>query len=100
MSASVTCGDAGVLALSGVLDYRSGPALRLQGQKLIAASTAATLVVDCAGVEKANSVGLSLLLAFSRDAQASGKTLTIRALPDDMAQIAQVCGISALLARD
>lgn len=100
MTASVTMQDQGVLSLAGVLDYRSGPALREQGRQLIAASSAATLIVDCTAVEKASSVGVSLLLAFSRDAKAGGKALAVRAMPNDMAQIADVCGISALLVRD
>jgi phospholipid transport system transporter-binding protein len=100
MTATVTLQESGVLALAGVLDYRSGPALREQGRKLIAASSADPLVVDCTAVDKANSVGLSLLLGFSRDAKAGGKTLVIRALPNDMTQIAEVCGISSLLIRD
>lgn len=89
---------AGELLLSGVLDFRSGPGLRKEGQALINASTAASLIVDCSAVEKSSSVGLSLLLAFMRDAQAAGKALSIRALPDDMREIAQVSGLTELLA--
>jgi phospholipid transport system transporter-binding protein len=91
-------GEAGELMLSGVLDYRTGPALRKQGQALIKSSTASALVVDCSGVQKSSSVGLSLLLCFMRDAQAAGKALSIRALPDDMREIAQVSELTELLA--
>ena len=38
-------GAGGELLLSGVLDYRSGPALREQGRQLIAASGASALVL-------------------------------------------------------
>jgi phospholipid transport system transporter-binding protein len=99
MTASVSL-QGNVLQLAGVLDYRSGPALRAQGSKLIAGSGEPALVLDCAAVEKSSSVGLSLLLAFTRDAKANGKALAVRALPNDMAQIAEVCGISPLLVRD
>ncbi|UZM13853.1 STAS domain-containing protein [Pseudomonas kielensis] len=95
---AVRLGEAGELLLSGVLDYRSGPVLRKQGQALIQSSTAPTVVLDCAGVEKSSSVGLSLLLAFMRDAAAAGKAVSIRALPDDMREIAQVSGLTELLA--
>jgi len=95
---AVRLGEAGELLLSGVLDYRSGPVLRKQGQALINASTAPAVVLDCAGVEKSSSVGLSLLLAFMRDAAAAGKAVSIRALPDDMREIAQVSGLTELLA--
>ncbi|WP_207246191.1 lipid asymmetry maintenance protein MlaB [Pseudomonas sp. FW306-02-H06C] len=95
---AVSMGEAGELMLSGVLDYRTGPALRKQDQALIKSSTASALVVDCSGVQKSSSVGLSLLLCFMRDAQAAGKALSIRALPDDMREIAQVSELTELLA--
>ena len=95
---AVRLGEAGELLLSGVLDYRSGPVLRKQGQALIKSSSAPAVVLDCAGVEKSSSVGLSLLLAFIRDAAAAGKAVSIRALPDDMREIAQVSGLTELLA--
>ena len=91
-------GDAGVLQLSGVLDYRTGPALRKQGQALIKASPAPALVIDCSAVAKSSSVGLSLLLAFMRDAGVAGKPVSIRAMPQDMREIADVCGLTELLA--
>ncbi|NER60564.1 STAS domain-containing protein [Pseudomonas sp. MAFF212428] len=98
MSAAVTLAEAGVLSLSGVLDYRSGPALRKQGKALIASSTAPALVLDCSAVELSSSVGLSLLLAFIRDGQAAGKTLSVRAMPHGMREIAEVYGLGELLA--
>ncbi|MGY4815196.1 STAS domain-containing protein [Pseudomonas chlororaphis subsp. piscium] len=96
---AVRLGEAGELLISGVLDYRSGPGLRKQGQGLIASSTAAALVLDCSAVEKSSSVGLSLLLAFMRDAAAAGKAVSIRALPEDMREIAEVSGLTELLAQ-
>ncbi|MEB0038913.1 MULTISPECIES: STAS domain-containing protein [unclassified Pseudomonas] len=87
---------AGELHLSGVLDYRSGPALRKQGQALIKASNAPALILDCSEVEKSSSVGLSLLLAFMRDAKAAGKVVSVRSLPEDMRDIAQVSGLTEL----
>jgi phospholipid transport system transporter-binding protein len=90
--------EAGELKLSGVLDYRTGPDLRKQGQALIKSSKAAALVVDCSAVEKSSSVGLSLLLCFMRDAQAAGKALSIRGMPEDMREIAQVSELTELLA--
>ncbi|MCW8276595.1 STAS domain-containing protein [Pseudomonas sp. PCH199] len=95
---AVQMGEAGELRLSGVLDYRTGPGLREQGQALIKASNAAALVVDCSAVTKSTSVGLSLLLCFMRDAQATGKALSIRGMPEDMREIAQVSELTELLA--
>lgn len=95
--AALTAGNAGELKLSGVLDFRSGPQLRETGAKMIREHGLSDLVLDCSGVEKSSSVGLSLLLAFMRDAHKAGKTLTIRALPEDMRQIAGVSGLDELL---
>jgi phospholipid transport system transporter-binding protein len=95
--AAIRQGAAGELLLSGVLDYRSGPALRENGRKLIAASPTRELVLDCTAVEKSSSVGLSLLLAFMRDAKAAGKNLRVRGLPQDMQGIARVSGLQQLL---
>jgi len=95
--AAIRQGAAGELLLSGVLDYRSGPALREEGRRLITAGPAGTLVLDCSAVEKSSSVGLSLLLAFMRDAAKAGKTLEVRGLPQDMQGIAKVSGLNELL---
>ncbi|MBD8120138.1 MULTISPECIES: STAS domain-containing protein [Pseudomonas] len=95
--ASVTAAGGGELMLTGVIDYRTGPALREQGAALIKASIAAGLTLDCSGVQKSSSVGLALILAFMRDAQALNKSLTVQALPEDMQEIAQVSGLTELL---
>ncbi|VEF08779.1 rsbV-2: STAS domain protein [Pseudomonas fluorescens] len=96
--AAVRMSDVDELSLSGVLDYRTGPDLRKEGQALIKSSKAAALVIDCSAVKKSSSVGLSLLLCFMRDAQAAGKTVSIRAMPEDMREIAQVSELTELLA--
>lgn len=87
---------AGELRLVGVLDYLTGPQLRKQGAALIRSSNLETLVIDCSGVEKSSSVGLSLLLAFIRDAHEAGKSVSVHSLPDDMRKIAEVSGVSEL----
>ena len=94
---AVRLGDAGELFLSGVLDYRSGPDLRKQGQALIKSSAAPALVLDCSAVTKSSSVGLALLLAFMRDGLAAGKAVSVRGLPEDMREIAQVSGLTEIL---
>jgi phospholipid transport system transporter-binding protein len=95
--ASIRQGAAGELWLAGVLDYRSGPALREAGRQLISQNPVSALSLSCAQVEKSSSVGLALLLAFMRDAKAANKSLELRDLPDDMRDIAQVSGLLELL---
>ena len=53
--------------------------------------------VDCAAVERSSSVGLSLLLAFMRDAQQQGDELVITGLPEDMRELARVSGLLDVL---
>jgi len=95
--ASIAQGAPGELVLAGVLDYRSAPALREAGRLLIGKNTAAALSISCAQVTKSSSVGLSLLLAFMRDAKAANKSLTVSGLPADMREIAQVSGLLEIL---
>lgn len=87
---SITERAEGELALAGVLDYSTGPALREQGARLIAASKASALRLDCSAVAHSSSVGLSLLLSYTRDARKAGKTLQISGMPKDMQEIAKV----------
>ncbi|MBI6899861.1 STAS domain-containing protein [Pseudomonas putida] len=96
--AAVSMAEPGVLALAGVLDYRSGPDLRKQGKALVAACREPRLVLDCSAVVKSSSVGLSLLLGFMRDAQAAGKTWELRGIPEDMREIAGVYDLDEVLA--
>lgn len=96
MTASIQV-DGDCLCLAGVLDARTGPGLREQGRALIRNSQASALRLDLSGVDKSSSVGLALLLAFLRDAEAAGKALRIQALPEDMRQIAEVCQLLELL---
>ncbi|MBF8781744.1 STAS domain-containing protein [Pseudomonas fulva] len=90
--------EPGVLRLTGVLDYRSGPRLRKAGQALIAACREPRLVLDCSAVEHSTSVGLALLLGFMRDAQAAGKACTLQGMPHDMREIAEVYDLTQVLA--
>ncbi len=90
-------GAGGEILLVGVLDYQSGPALRRAGQALIRAGEGQPLVIDCSAVDKSSSVGLSLLLAFTRDAAAAGRNVSIVGLPDDMRELARVSGLLNVL---
>nr|WP_269216774.1 STAS domain-containing protein [Pseudomonas sp. PLB05] len=84
------------MQLSGVLDHANVPALREQGRALIGLGNG-PLVLDCAGIERSNSAGLALLLAWLRDAQAAGRPLTIAGLPSELRQIAEVSDALELL---
>jgi phospholipid transport system transporter-binding protein len=95
--ARVESGANGELKLVGVLDYQSGPGLRRAGQDLIRKHKGKRLLIDCSAVDKSSSVGLSLLLAFTRDALAFDREVAIIGLPDDMRDIARVSGLLDVL---
>lgn len=95
--ADVSMTEPGVLRLAGVLDYRSGPELRKQGQALIAASAGPRLVFDCSAVSQSSSVGLALLLGFMRDAKAAGKFWELRGMPQTLREIAKVYDLDDVL---
>lgn len=89
---------AGVLSLSGEINYRNGPALRQSGLALMRQAPAEMpLVIDCGSVDKSSSVGIALLLSFMRDAKARGISLSIANLPEDMRHIADVSGLLDIL---
>ena len=88
----VSMAEPGVLRLAGVLDYRK------QGKALVEASKEPRLILDCSAVDKSSSVGLSLLLAFIRDGQATGKVCEVRGMPEDMREIAEVYDLDEVLA--
>lgn len=96
MSRAAITGEGARLQLSGVLDHANVPALREQGRALIGQGSG-PLVLDCAGIERSNSAGLALLLAWLRDAQAAGRPLTIAGLPSELRQIAEVSDALELL---
>lgn len=96
MSRAAVTGEGARLQLSGVLDHANVPALREQGRALIGQGSG-PLVLDCASIERSNSAGLALLLAWLRDTQAAGRPLTIAGLPSELRQIAEVSDALELL---
>ncbi len=89
--------QSGGLALQGVIDMHVGAQLRDAARRLLAGSPTHEVWIDCAAITQSSSVGLSLLLCLLRDAQATGKSLQIRNLPEDMRQVAEVYGLLELL---
>lgn len=97
-NADIRPGDRdGELLLSGVLDFHTGAALRSAGQQLINGASSNDLVINCQAVEQSTSVGLALLLAYTRDAAKAGKRLHFCKLPKEMLQIAKVSELTDIL---
>lgn len=94
-AAAIAAGD--VLTLSGALDFDSVVDLQPIGRDWLTAAGAQQCRLDLAGVTHSSSAGLALLLDWLRVAQGAGKTLHIDNMPDDMAALARVCGLNAVL---
>lgn len=85
----------GYFALSGDLDFSSVMALLRQSEPLFAACS--KVVIDLSQVERADSAGLALLVEWLRWARRRGQRFQVLALPQALADIAEVSNITAWL---
>jgi phospholipid transport system transporter-binding protein len=57
-----------------------------------------SLEVDLGAVERVDSAGLALLVDWSRRADAGGGSLIVRAVPQSLQKLAEICGLGEWLA--
>jgi phospholipid transport system transporter-binding protein len=87
----------GRYALSGELGFASAPALWPQGERLF--RTAGSVVeLDLAGVVRADSAGLALLVTWQACAQSAGCTLRYTSVPERLLAIARISDADSLVA--
>lgn len=91
-AASVQEDDAGVLRLSGELDFNSVVPLHEQLVQRIASGRGA-IMLDLSGLQRVNSVGLSLLLRVAEQAAEADRPLQVSGVPAGLQSIAEVCGL-------
>jgi phospholipid transport system transporter-binding protein len=89
-------GTAGALAVRGALDFATAAQALPDLRAALAAGAVHTL--DLSGVTHGDSAGLACLLALMADAARAGQSLQLQGLPQDLAVLAQVCGVGKLLA--
>jgi phospholipid transport system transporter-binding protein len=85
----------GQFLISGDLDFRTVPEVLKASQSMFANNK--TLTIDLSGVESSNSAGLALLLEWMRVADSGAHSMTFLNLPDQMKEIAQLCGVDEKL---
>ena len=85
---------AGVWHLAGALDKTSVPTLRDAADTLV---DAPEVLVDLSEVTRMDSAGLALLVDWQGQARARRTKLRFRNLPADIAGIAEVYGLDAVL---
>jgi phospholipid transport system transporter-binding protein len=94
VSTTLEQGDDGVWRIPGVLDFDSVPALYRQTDALLASGP---VELDLAGVERANSAGVALLLEWRRQAHHRGIELYLRDLPAAVLQLARLSDVEGLV---
>jgi phospholipid transport system transporter-binding protein len=93
-------GAGGALSARGPLTFATARAARLAGITVLAAAPAQpALVMDCTGIEAADSAGLAVLLDWLATAKASGHALRYVGLPQGFAALARISELEALLQR-
>lgn len=90
----------GQVRLKGELSFISVPDLWKHSQRMFTASEKSTVVIDLAEVEKVDSAGLALLVAWSRLAKKSALTLQFIHVPPKLIALAQANKLDDLLGLD
>ncbi|WP_455375430.1 STAS domain-containing protein [Kaarinaea lacus] len=85
----------GHFLITGDLDFYSVPKILSASQSLFEASQ--SLTIDLSGVESSNSAGLALLIEWMRIADSKSCPIKFLNVPDQLRQVAQLCGVEEKL---
>ena len=96
MVAEVNLQNAGILALSGDITSDNVVSIRRKGEGVIS-KMSSSAVVNLAGLATANTLTLSLLLAWVRCARQQNMTLTITQPSSKLFDMARVSGLELVL---
>ena len=91
-------GEGGRFTLHGTLDFTHVPALLAEGARLFGGEGA--IRVDLSAVERADSSALALFTEWLREARARGRILRFEQMPEQLAAMARLSGVEALLRGD
>jgi anti-anti-sigma factor len=78
---ALSVADAPVFAVHGSLDVTTAADLRAEMTALLASGPRTDLIVELAGVEQVDMVGLGLLVGLHRQAQRTGRRLVLSEVP-------------------
>lgn len=87
--------DGDCIRVSGAITMSGAGTLLEEGRSHVAAGVAC---IDLAGVSTADSAALAVLFGWVREARQRQGTLSFRNAPDGLASLAEVYGVSELLA--
>lgn len=92
MSYTVTQIGDDTLALSGIIDFSTAPAVLADVSARLESGN--ITVLDLAGIESANSAGLGLLIEWKRLALMQGTALSISNMPEKLLRLADICQVT------
>lgn len=82
--------------LEGELSFKSVPVLGDQ-EGVLFNNGEDTVICDLSGIERSDSAGLALLVSWVRAARSRGKSLRLRAMPEQLLSMVRVSGLEAVL---
>ena len=87
----------GRIAVTGELTFASAREARQLGVLVLESSRADRLVIDCAGVTRADSAGLAVLLDWLAWGRRKSKSVSLENLPPSLVAIAKISEVDGLL---
>jgi phospholipid transport system transporter-binding protein len=88
---------AGRIVVTGELTFASARDARQLGVLVLEGSRANKLVIDCAGVTRADSAGLAVLLDWLAWGRRNSRVVTLENLPASLVAIARISEVDGLL---
>jgi phospholipid transport system transporter-binding protein len=87
----------GRIVVTGELTFATARDARQVGTLVLEGSRAPSLVIDCAGVTRADSAGLAVLLDWLAWARRKSRPLRLENLPASLVAIARISEVDGLL---
>ena len=87
----------GRVSVAGALTFATARVAREVGMRVLEASRANPIVVDCAGVERADSAGLAVLLDWLAWGRRHARDVKLENLPASLVAIARISEVDGLL---
>ena len=97
MNVAISEPTPGRIVVTGELTFATARDARQIGTLVLESSRATTLVIDCAGVGRADSAGLAVLLDWLAWARRMGRPLSLENLPASLVAIAKISEVDGLL---
>jgi phospholipid transport system transporter-binding protein len=95
----LVAGADGRLVARGPLTFATARAARGTGRQSLAAASASSLEIDCAGISASDSAGLAVLIDWLAAARTEGRKLRYTKLPEGLKALSRLSELEELLER-